>query len=403
MEQISSSSVSSAVQQQSIGRLVYVALLIGLIPQGLVEAAITAALPEMSKDLGVNGELAAQMMLGMSALGLTIGALVSGRVLEWAGARTTFLSALLAFGVFGSGGMFLHDATLLFATRVIIGIAASCLVTTCLWGISFEFSGNSRARVFSAAGAVGGIATLIAIVLGGFLTQHLGWRLSFIQYPVFSLIALPIALGGITQRRPEGRRAGGTGYLARLVPFYIMVVVFYAVIGMSSMQLPFLLNANGATEAGSRSLIQAIPGLAAIFGAVVYGILQHRVGASWSFVASLACFLGGLLLLAISHSLTLPAIGAGAVGLCMGLSGPYYYHTISERTDIATGGRYIGYLNACTYFGVFLNPLFFEPVKARVGMHGLYFLAASIVAVLGTVSTLGAARAGRPRSASRQA
>ncbi|HZV11549.1 MAG TPA: hypothetical protein VFF94_17420, partial [Novosphingobium sp.] len=80
------------------------AMMLGLIPQGLAEAAITASLPDMAHDLGRHGELAAQMMLGMSALGLVMGALASGRILEWAGTRRAFLGALLAFALGGGVG-----------------------------------------------------------------------------------------------------------------------------------------------------------------------------------------------------------------------------------------------------------------------------------------------------------
>ncbi|MCA0243467.1 MAG: MFS transporter [Proteobacteria bacterium] len=383
-----------------VKRVVFLALQLGLIAQGLVEAAITATLPDMARDFGVNGEFAAQMMLGSGALGLMFGALVSGRLLEWAGARRCFLAALLAFGLFGAAGLFLHDVRLLFAARVVVGMAASCLTTCCLWGISVSYSGSARARVFSVAGATGGVAVLASIVAGGFLTQHFGWRAPFALYPAFALCAWPLAWGGIEQRRPPRQAIGGEGAWGRLLPFYGLVLLFYAIVGMSSMQLPFLLEAHGVLEAGARSLIQSVPGIAAIVGAFSYGALQDRLGAGRAFFASLIFMAAGLAALASSGSVPVIVLGALAVGLCMGLSGPHFYHVVSERATGRAGGRFIGYLNAFTFFGVFLNPLVFEPAKSVLGMSGIYAASALVIVVVGIGAAWRGARAGRVTSPS---
>ncbi|MBT80499.1 MAG: hypothetical protein CL587_08935 [Alteromonadaceae bacterium] len=366
----------------SIGAMLFVALLIGLVPQGLTEAAITASLPEMSKDLGVNGDLAAQMMIGMSALGLTLGALISGKVLEIFGARNSFIYSILVFGFSGIGGMFLSEPWLLFASRVVVGVASSCIATTCLWGISTTFSGNKRAKVFGIAGAIGGIAVLLSIVTGGFLTQHYGWRMAFVIYPTFALVALVFGVAGLEHRRPEVSHASKVNYFPTLWKLYITVVAFYALAGMAAMQLPFLLKDNGAGEAGLRSLIQALPGLAAILGAGSYGLFHSKIGANWTFSLCMGSLTSGLFILAISYSgLVAPGIGAIAVGLAMGISGPYFYNQISANTS-ASAGRYIGYLNAFTFFGVFLNPMIAEPVKAKVGVHSMFILGATIALLI---------------------
>ena len=384
--------VADQGNRTSVGKLAAFAFLLGIVPQAMIEAAITAALPEIARDLGLNGEFAAQMMMGMGALGLTFGALFSGWVLERLGSRHTYVGALILVGVFGGAGLVVQNAGLLFASRVIAGFAASCIVTACMWGISSEIGKDSRARSFGFAGAIGGASAIASVIIGGYLTQHLGWRFAFVQFVVIALVILPIVLAGVQQKRPEGIPAGRPGYFKRMVPLYLQILILFSIIGMFSMQLPFMLNEGGLIDAGARSLIQAIPGIGVIVGGAIFGLAQQRFGATWTLVLSTGLFALGLLLIATNRALVPLAIGAGGTGLCMGMSMPYFYHSVSERAGPAAAGRYLGYLSAFSFFGVFANPILFEPLKAAIGIHAVFFVSAAIIAVMTVIAAARAAR-----------
>jgi MFS family permease len=382
--------MTSTDQTEGTRRLAGLAFLLGIVPQALIEAAITAALPESARDLGLNGEFMAQMMMGMGALGLMLGALLSGRVLERFGSRRTYLGALVALGLLGGAGMVMRSPWALFTSRVVAGFAASCITTTCMWGISASFSATARARGFGFAGSIGGTSAIASVIAGGYLTQHLGWRFAFLQYVVVALVFLPVIWLGVEQRYPEAARGGGQGQWARVAPLYLQILILFSVIGMFSMQLPFMLHAGGMVDAGARSLIQSIPGVGVIVGGVIFGLLHQRIGAAWTLVLSVGLFGLGLLLIATNHAVVPLAIGAGGSGLCMGMSMPSFYHAISERTGPQSAGRYLGYLSACSFFGVFCNPLVFEPAKGVIGVQGLFLICAGAVIVMGLVAALGA-------------
>ena len=357
-------------------------LLLGLVPQSITEASITASLPEMARDFGLNGEFAAQMMLGLGALGLMVGALVSGRILERAGTRRTMLGALLAFGSFGALALASHSIVTLGISRVIVGLSASCIATTCMWGVSAEYEGLARARIFGISGAISGFFAIGSVILGGFLAQHLGWRMAFVQFPLMAGAILMVSWRGVPQLLPEVTQAALKGQFARLAPLYALVLMVFAVIGMSGMQLAFLLNADGLTDAGMRSLIQGIPGVGVIFGAALYGEVHRRWGGAWALVLSQSFMTAGLALLVSTQYIPVLCVGALLQGLCIGMTMPYFYNAVSERTNTGSAQRYLGYLAASTFLGVFLSPLVFEPVKSQVGTQGLYLLCAGITAVI---------------------
>jgi hypothetical protein len=110
--------------------LLFATLMLGMMGQALAFTAFAPALPQMARDLGEHGQLAAQMSMALAALGVMIGSLPIGWILEKTGTRSTMLAGLLAYGAAGAGGLVLRDATLLLATRFMVGFAAACVVTT---------------------------------------------------------------------------------------------------------------------------------------------------------------------------------------------------------------------------------------------------------------------------------
>jgi MFS family permease len=76
----------------------------------------------MAATFGDGGEFIAQMTIACVALGLMFGALVSGPVLETAGSRNALLASIAAYGLAGSGGLFLKDPTLLLVGCFVIGL-----------------------------------------------------------------------------------------------------------------------------------------------------------------------------------------------------------------------------------------------------------------------------------------
>ena len=94
----SSGTDRAAQATASIGRghprALFATLMFGHMSQGLAFTAFLAALPQMAHDLGEHGEVIAQMTMALAALGLLIGSLASGWILEKGGTRVTLLASL---------------------------------------------------------------------------------------------------------------------------------------------------------------------------------------------------------------------------------------------------------------------------------------------------------------------
>jgi MFS family permease len=322
------------------------------------------------------------------ALGLMIGALISGWVLEIAGSRLTLLASLAIYGLAGTGGLFFKSAPLLLGACFVIGFTTSCMVTTCMWGIAAEYHGDRRAKALGTSTALSNVTSLIGIILGGYLARRGGWPLSFLQYPVFAVLAFALAFISISQMKPvrEAVRGQRQPYFLRLLPLYLLAMFLFAVIFMGSTQFVFLLVDDGVTDPGTRSLIISTVTIVAAIASIGYGLLQLRLGLVGSFIVCLLSMAAGLATAALTSSITFAVLAAALIGVYAGLVVPYVYHVVTEHSDAYARSRAIGMLTAFAFLGGFTNPIIFSPLAKVIGLRNV-FLAVAIVMTLLMIGT----------------
>jgi MFS family permease len=384
--------------------LLFATLMLGLMAPPLVFTAFAPALPQMARDLGQHGEFVAQMSMALASLGVMLGSLLSGWILEKTGARATMLTGLLAYGAAGAGGLVLRDATLLLATRFVIGFAAACILTTCVWGISAEYRAERRARVLGIATALSQMASFSGIVVGGYLAQRGGWPLSFVTYPVFGAAGFLLTIGSLRQVRPEAAAPGQRTppFFKRLLPFYLLTVFLFTVIFMAYTQFVFLLDENGIKSPQTRSLIMGNIMVLATLTSFGYGPVQRWLKVRGTFALALFSMAFALAAIGWATSAAVAVLGAGLIGIHIGLLQPYLYHALTERTDPFTRSRAIGLLGAFTYLGGFLNPVVFAPLGRMIGLRNVFFLVALVMAILALAAVATLLRSRNALGAGRQ-
>jgi MFS transporter, ACDE family, multidrug resistance protein len=375
-------------------RLLFATLNFGNMSQGLAFTAFLAALPQMAHDLGEHGELIAQMTMALTALGLLIGSLVSGWILEKAGTRTTLLASLVVYGAAGACGMVLRDPTLLLSARFAVGFASACLVTACLWGIAAEYSGDRRARALGIVNSMGSFMSLTGTVAGGLLASRAGWPATFGIYPVFALIGLTLGLVSVSQVKPGQMRSATRSepFFLRLLPFFLLATLLFVVIFMASTQFAFLLQEDGVRDPAARSMIMSTVTVVGTLTGFGYGWLQQRLGVQRTFLLSLISATASLASLGFGNTTASAIVGAALFGVFAGIAPPYVYHVVAERSDSFTRSRAFGVLNAFNFLGAFLNPVILGPLARITGIHGVFLLAAVVTAALAAANFAGSLR-----------
>jgi MFS family permease len=362
--------------------------------QGLAFTAFVSALPQMARDFGPRGEFIAQMTMALASFGLLAGSLLSGWILEKTGARRGLLGFIALYGVAGSGGWFLHDPVILLLTRFAVGFAAACLVTTCLWAIAAEYSGDARAHRLGFASSMAPLMALLGTMGGGLLAQAGGWRLAFALYPVFGLACFMLAFATMKHVKVAQPQASPVRqhYLKQLLPIYLLGTGFFTVIFMGSTQFTFLLQEDGVRNPSTTSLILSMATLVTTLISFGYGWAHQRLGPRGTLLLALAAASIALTIIGAGTSVTSATLGVCLLGIFTGLAAPYLYHTVTERTDPLIRGRAVGVLNAFNFLGGFLNPILLAPLGRLVGFHRSYLLVAAVMTTLSIVGFAGMRR-----------
>src|SRR5271163_479338 len=139
---------------------------------------------------GKDGAFVATWILTMPSIGVIIGGPTTGWFVERVGARAVLFTCLVIFALSGTAGLYVENEPLLLATRLIVGLSGTGLVTAAMGIIVEIFTERQRGSILGLQNA---IATALSVVVtlssGAIATQH-GWRAPFALYG----LSLPILL-----------------------------------------------------------------------------------------------------------------------------------------------------------------------------------------------------------------
>jgi EmrB/QacA subfamily drug resistance transporter len=166
-------------------------------------SVVNVALPSIRTDLGFS---AVNLQWVVNAYTLTFAGflLLGGRAADLLGRRRVFVAGMMLFAAASlAGGLSTNQATLVIA-RAVQGLGGAVVAPATLAIITTTFAeGYERNRALGYWGAMGAVGGSTGVLLGGVLTQLLGWEwILFINVPVGIL-----GVVGAMRFIPESTRA----------------------------------------------------------------------------------------------------------------------------------------------------------------------------------------------------
>jgi EmrB/QacA subfamily drug resistance transporter len=166
---------------------------------------VNVALPDIQRDLDAS---LSSLQWVVDAYSLTLAAflLTAGSLGDRLGRRRVFS---IGFGVFTLASFLCGiagDPTLLNLARGLQGVGGAAMFATSLALIGQEFHGKDRATAFGVWGATVGGAVAIGPLVGGLLTEHLGWEwIFFVNIPIglVAIVLTEIRLANVAAQDPE--------------------------------------------------------------------------------------------------------------------------------------------------------------------------------------------------------
>lgn len=377
-------------------RVAVIAVLLSSAPaMALMFAALGPSLPLIAAQfMAQGGATTAQTIMAMPGIGVVAGGFASGFTIARLGVRTALLASLLLYALAGAAGLVVSDVWSLFASRLLLGVAAAHLSAAALTLVGAWFDAEARARILGYQAAVAGAVSVTMLLLGGGLAEIGGWRAPFALY----LIALPVvavALWAIPRGSVDAEQPARTDWpaIAALWPIYLLVLGLFLAYFMTSIQLTFLLAGDGVASPFVRSLVIGGGVAAGGIAGGLYGPAFRRLGRRGVRLALLGAMAAGFVLIGASGSLPLVALGAVLCGGGGGLINPYVSSLMLARAPEAMRSRALGFMIMTFYLADFLNPWAVLPIRTTLGIHAAFLIAAGLLAIGMLVSWRAGSRA----------
>jgi EmrB/QacA subfamily drug resistance transporter len=186
---------------------------------------VNTALPSIEQDLGASfTDL--QWVIDAYALSLAALVLIAGSLADRLGRRRLFVAGLAIFSVASGLAALSPDATFLNVSRAIQGVGGAVMFAVSLALIAQEFPpGRERGSAMGAYGATIGVAVAIGPLVGGVLTDALGWESVFYLNVPIGVAAIAVTYARLRETRdPNATRIDWPGVVTFSAALFALVL-----------------------------------------------------------------------------------------------------------------------------------------------------------------------------------
>jgi EmrB/QacA subfamily drug resistance transporter len=186
---------------------------------------VNTALPAIQRDLGGSfSDL--QWVIDAYALSLAALVLTAGSLADQLGRRRVFAIGLAVFSVASLLCALAPDPTFLNVARALQGVGGAIMFAVSLALVAQEFpAGPERGMAMGIYGATIGIAVAIGPLVGGLLTDGLGWEWVFLINVPIGIAAVAVTYWKLAESRdPNATRIDWAGLLSFSSALFLLVL-----------------------------------------------------------------------------------------------------------------------------------------------------------------------------------
>jgi EmrB/QacA subfamily drug resistance transporter len=169
---------------------------------------VVVALPEIGRELGYSAQTL-QSVISAYAVASAGFLLLGGRASDLFGRRRVLVSGLALYASASLAGGLAPAPEVLLAARALQGLGGALVFPATLSLVNTTFAeGRERNRALAVWGGAGAAGLVVGVLLGGLLTEALGWEAVFFVNVPLASVALLLAFALIpADRERDGRRS----------------------------------------------------------------------------------------------------------------------------------------------------------------------------------------------------
>lgn len=375
-------------------------------------AALTPALPIMQEHFSQveNVELLVKLVVALPSALIVIGALWVGFIIDAFGRKMMLIASMTIYGFLGVSGYFLPSLSGILISRALLGLATAGIITTVTTLIVDYFSGQTRAKLLGLRSAFLGFGVVVALLLGGILSD-MNWRNPFLVHAVaFAILPLIIFFLHEPEKRCEDNlNASGESQVelqfeekpnlgqndgfkllgisaSFLVSIYGIELLTEIVLFLIPVYMPFYLQALMGANAITTSVTVATFALAFIIGSLLFAKVKQFLNYSNILIIALSLLGLSYEVIGLSHNYLIILTALVILGFGAGFLVPNLDTWLTSVVPLQYRGRAVGGLAASAFLGQFLSPIIAQPVvqqfDALTGYGMIYVFSGWLLAVL---------------------
>ena len=151
---------------------------------------------------------------------------MAGRLGDLMGRKIIFVSGLFIFGLSSLAVGLSTSTEMMIIARAVQGIGSAIIAPTSLALLMDSYQGNFRMKAISYYGATAGIGSSFGLILGGWLTSAISWRVGFLLNVPFSLLLIVLTLAKVQQNEIKPSKID---FLGSLLSVIISVLFVYGI------------------------------------------------------------------------------------------------------------------------------------------------------------------------------
>ena len=193
-----------AVEMSSRSKLIIMGCaMLGMFLAAMDQTVVGTAMPRVIASLG--GLNLYSWVLTSSMLATTVAMPLVGKLSDVYGRKPFLMAGIVLFMAASAVSGASQNIVQLIAFRAVQGVASGMIMASAFAAIGDLFPPSERGHYFGLFTGVFAVASVAGPLIGGFVTDHWGWRWVFYVTVPFGLVALAVLVKGMPWQRASGR------------------------------------------------------------------------------------------------------------------------------------------------------------------------------------------------------